>query len=154
MDSMSEFKEIDGVVVKPLKQITDHRGSVLHMLRRDESLFNKFGEIYFSEVSPGAVKAWKQHKQQTQNLAVPMGNIRLVIYDDRPSSSTCGSIATYIVGRPENYCLIHIPPQLWYGVQNLSQQPSLVANCVDQSHDPSEAETIPLDSNQIPYQWK
>tara|TARA_B100000315_G_scaffold232712_1_gene245167 strand:+ start:1070 stop:1525 length:456 start_codon:yes stop_codon:yes gene_type:complete len=151
---MSKFTQIDGVVVKPLKQITGHNGPVLHMLRCDEILFNQFGEVYFSEVNPGAVKAWKQHKQQTQNLAVPMGNLRLVIYDDRPSSSTCGSISTYIVGRPENYDLIHIPPNLWYGFQNLGQQPSLIANCVDQPHDPSETETIPPDSNQIPYRWK
>ena len=151
---MKKFNAIEGVIVKPLKAITDHRGSVLHMLRSSDFFFNKFGEIYFSEVTPGTVKAWKQHKQQTQNLAVPVGNIRLVIYDDQPVSNTCGNVAEYMLGRPENYRLVHIPPMLWYGFQALGNQPALIANCVDQPHDPLEAETISTDSNQIPYQWK
>ena len=151
---MKELLKITGVVVQPLKQIADNRGSVLQMLRNDSSLFKHFGEIYFSEIYPGMVKAWKRHRQQTQNLAVPLGKIRLVIYDDRPTSSTSGKIVEYNVGRPEDYRLIHIPTMLWYGFQCLEDQTSMVANCADQPHEPEEIESLPADSDQIPYQWK
>lgn len=37
---------IEGVVVKDLKQFVDDRGRVMHMVRADDPLFEKFGEIY------------------------------------------------------------------------------------------------------------
>ena len=154
MDSISQSNEIKGVIVKPLRLITDDRGSILHMLRSDSDLFIRFGEVYFSEIHPGIVKAWKRHKKQTQNLTVLLEKIRLVIYDDRPSSSTKGKIVEYNLGRLENYKLVHIPPMLWYGFQALGDRTSLIANCTDHPHDPEELETLPADSNQIPFQWK
>ena len=154
MDSMKNLDEIEGVIIQPLKQIADNRGSVLHMLDNDSSLFKQFGEVYFSEIHSGLVKAWKRHKKQSQNLVVPLGEILLVIYDDRPNSNTHGKTAQYKLGRPENYRLIHIPPMLWYGFQGTGDQTSLIANCTDLSHDPEEIESLSADTSQIQYQWK
>ena len=151
---MTESNEIEGVIVQPLMQIAGNRGSVLHMMRRDSKLFKQFGEVYFSEILSGKVKAWKRHKQQTQNLTVPVNNIRLVIYDNRPSSSTHGKIEEYELGRPDHYCLVHIPPMLWYGFQALGGETALIVNCADQPHDPNDTESLSSDSNEIPYQWK
>ena len=153
MGSLKEVKKIEGVATQPLKEITDSLGSVLHMLRNDSPLFNKFGEIYFSEINPKTIKAWKLHKKITQNIAVPVGRIRLVIYDNRPESSTHRNIAEYQTGRHDNFCLIHIPPMLWYGFQSLDNQKSLIVNCTDLPHDPSESSLLPLDSRKIPFQW-
>ena len=151
---MTELNEIEGVIIQPLMQIAGNRGSVLHVMRRDSKLFKQFGEVYFSEILSGKVKAWKRHKQQTQNLTVPVNNIRLVIYDNRPSSSTHGNIVEYKLGRPDHYRLVHIPPMLWYGFQTFGGETALIANCADQPHDPEETESLPADSNEIPYQWK
>jgi dTDP-4-dehydrorhamnose 3,5-epimerase len=151
---MTESNEIEGVIVQSLKQIAANRGSVLHMMRGDSELFKQFGEVYFSEIHPGKIKAWKRHKKLTQNLTVPFNTIRLVIYDDRSSSSTRGKIVEYELGRPDHYCLVHIPPMLWYGFQTLGDQTALIANCADQPHDPEEKESLPADSIEIPYQWK
>ena len=150
---MKETNNIEGVVVQQLKQIADDRGAVLHMLRCDSPLFENFGEVYFSEINPEIIKAWKLHKKLTQNIAVLIGKVRLVIYDNRPSSSTCKNIAEYKIGRHDNYCLVHIPPMLWYGFQSLDTQTSLIANCTNLAHDPSEAQSMPSDSDEIPYQW-
>ena len=151
---MTELNEIEGVIIQPLMQIAGNRGSVLHMMRRDSKLFKQFGEVYFSEILSGKVKAWKRHKQQTQNLTVPVNNIRLVIYDNRPTSSTHASIAEYELGRPDHYCLVNIPPMLWYGFQALGGETALIVNCADQPHDPNDTESLSSDSNEIPYQWK
>ena len=151
---MNESVEIEGVIIQPLKQIADKRGLVLHMLKNDSNLFNQFGEVYFSEIHSGLIKAWKQHKNQSQNLVVPLGKIRLVIYDDRSNSNTHGRIAEYKLGRPKDYRLIHIPPMLWYGFQEIGDQTSMIANCTDLPHDPEEMESLSTYTNQIPYQWK
>ena len=109
-EAMTNSRAIDGVIATELRQITDERGAVLHMLRSDSPEFTRFGECYFSELLPGAVKAWKRHRAQTQNLAVPVGRVRVAIYDDRPGSSTRGGLRILELGRPDAYLRVRIPP--------------------------------------------
>jgi len=54
---------IEGVIIKPLKQILDERGKVMHMIRSDSDDFKSFGEIYFSCVYPNLIKGWHLHKE-------------------------------------------------------------------------------------------
>ena len=79
---------IDGVLVVPLRRIVDERGMVMHMLRRTDPHFQEFGEIYFSTVRPGVVKAWHLHDRMTLNYVVLKGMIKFVCYDDREGSDT------------------------------------------------------------------
>lgn len=154
MDSSVEKSlTIDGVIVTELRQISDERGAVLHMLRCDAPEFVRFGECYFSEVWPGAIKAWKRHHGQTQELAVPMGRIRMVIYDDRVSSPTRGNLRVLELGRPDAYVRLRIPPDLWYGFTCVSAMPALLVNCTDLPHDPAESDLRPANHPTIPYKW-
>jgi len=145
---------IGGVLLTELRQILDDRGAVLHMLRSDSTEFTEFGECYFSEVFPGVIKAWKRHRYQTQNLAVPVGRILIVIYDDRPNSISCGQVKAIELGRPNDYLRLQIPPGLWYGFSCVSDIPAILANCADIPHDPSESDVLPVDDPRIPYNWK
>jgi dTDP-4-dehydrorhamnose 3,5-epimerase len=138
---MSPTPLIEGLLFTPLQVIADERGAVLHMLRSDAPEFTRFGECYFSEVSPAAIKAWKRHRTQTQNLAVPVGRIRIVVYDDRKVSRTRGQRQAIELGRPDAYARLRIPPCLWYGLIALGTTPALVANCADAPHDPGESES-------------
>lgn len=144
---------IIGVVARELRQIIDDRGAVLHMLRCDAPDFVRFGEAYFSEILPGAVRAWKRHRAQTQNLAVPMGRVRVVIFDDREASDTRGSVDVLELGRPDAYALLTIPPGLWYGFACVGPTPALIANCVDLPHDPAESEAVAANDPTIPHSW-
>ena len=154
MDKMtSSESQIEGVTLTPLRQIGDKRGTVLHMLRSDDPEFSQFGECYFSEVMPGVVKAWKRHNAQTQNLTVPVGRIRLVIFDDREGSASKGQLQVLELGRPDAYVRLCIPPGLWYGFACLSETPALLANCTDWPHDPSEGDGRAEDDPGIPYNW-
>ena len=144
---------INDVLISPLKQFSDERGSVLQMLRCDAPEFIQFGECYFSEILPGAIKAWKRHRAQTQNLAVPVGRIRIVIYDDRQSSPTCGKLQVLELGRPDAYHRLRINSGLWYGFTCISTTPALLANCADIPHDPNDTELLDWDNPTIPYLW-
>lgn len=150
---MTTRASIDGVLVTALRQIVDERGAVLHHMRRDAPEFTAFGECYFSEMVPGAVKAWKRHRKQTQHLAVPIGRVRFVVYDDRESSPTLGELQVVELGRPDDYNRLRIPRGLWYGFTCLSDRPALIANCADRPHDPTDAEMRPEDDPGIPYRW-
>lgn len=144
---------IDGLIITELKQICDERGAVLHMLRIDAPDYNGFGECYFSEIHPGVVKAWKRHRAQTQNFTVPIGRIRVVIYDGRVNSNTAGEIQKIELGRPDAYIRLQIPPGVWYGFSCIGKISALLANIVDQPHDPRECEVCSVDNSEIPYNW-
>jgi dTDP-4-dehydrorhamnose 3,5-epimerase len=143
---------IDGVLISPLKQILDERGKIMHMLRSDDGHFEKFGEIYFSFVYPGVVKAWHLHKKMKLNYAVPYGKIKLVLYDDRKDSPSRGELMELFIG-VENYKLVTVPPMVWNGFKGLGNEISIVANCATLPHDPEEIVRVDPSKNDIPYDW-
>ena len=144
---------VQGVVIQDLRVISDDRGAVLHMMRCDSPLFTRFGEIYFSEVNPGQVKAWKLHAEMTQRFAVPVGRLRFAIFDQRPDSGTFGNVMFVELGRPDAYRLLLIPPGLWYGFGNPAEGPSVLANCADLPHAPAESHQVPATSPGFPSCW-
>lgn len=147
---MSGAPTIAGIAITPLRQITDDRGAVLHMLRADSPDFSRFGECYFSVVNPGAIKAWKRHLRQTQNLAVPMGRARFVFCDRRADSPTQGRIEVLELGRPDSYLRLRIPPLVWYGFTCVGDAPALIANCADMPHEAGESEAVVPESFGVP----
>ena len=146
------MSEIEGVTVTPLRRIADERGAVFHMLREDSEGFERFGEIYFSMVYPGAIKAWHLHKEMTLNYAVPVGMVKLVCHDDREGSSTRATSLELFVGEL-NYALVTIPPLVWNGFKGIGDQPALVANCATIPHRPDEIVRADPFSADIGYDW-
>lgn len=143
---------IEGVHITPLRQITDERGAILHMLRSDAPHFEQFGEIYFSLVYPGVIKGWHIHDRMTLNYAVPVGTIKLVLYDDRQDSGTRGELMEIVTGE-RSYQLVTVPARVWNGFKGVGAVPALVANCATIPHDPQEIHRLdPFDSS-IPYDW-
>ncbi len=145
--------DIDGVLLTPLRQILDERGAVLHMMRTDAPGFLGFGECYFSEIAPGKVKAWKMHTRQTQNLAAPVGRVRLVMVDLRENSCTRGHIMDIELSRPDHYHRVTVPPGIWYGFACVSPHAALLVHCGDLPHDPAESITADLSDSRLPEVW-
>lgn len=144
---------IDGVIVKPLRRIPDERGYIMHMLRANDPEFEKFGEIYFSTVHPGAIKAWHLHKEMTLNYSVVSGMIKLVLYDDRDGSPTKGELQELFIGQ-ENYQLVKIPPYIWNGFKGVGGEMAILANCATLPHDPGEIIRMSPFDESIPYDWE
>jgi dTDP-4-dehydrorhamnose 3,5-epimerase len=142
---------IDGVIVVPLRRIPDERGTILHMLRRDDPHFIEFGEIYFTSIYRGVVKGWHRHREMTLNYACVAGRVKLVMYDDRTDSPTRGRVMERFLG-PDDYSLVVIPPGVWNGMKGMDEV-SLVANCATHPHDPSRTERLDPFSSAIPYDW-
>lgn len=143
---------IEGVLIHTLKQIPDERGKIMHMLRKDDPHFEKFGEIYFSVVYPGVIKGWHLHKEMILNYAVVFGTIKLALYDDRPESHTRGNLMELFVG-DGNYVLVKIPPGVWNGFKGIGTTQAIVANCSSLPHDINEIIRLDPFENHIPYDW-
>jgi dTDP-4-dehydrorhamnose 3,5-epimerase len=144
---------IEGVKITPLKQIKDERGKIMHMLRSDTEVFEKFGEIYFSTVNPGFVKAWHLHKEATLNYACIKGKAKLVMYDDRKDSLTKGEYYELIIS-PEDYFLTTIPPFIWNGFKGLDEHESIIANCLSLPHNEKEMVRKEPSDKFFNYKWE
>ncbi len=143
---------VDGVLVTPLRRFTDPRGTVSLVLSRDDPHYAGFGEVYFSSVRAGVVKAWKRHHRVIVNFACIVGGVRVVLYDDRPSSISRGSIQEVLLG-PDRYGLVTIPPGIWHGFTGLGDTESLLINCATEPNDPGEYDREEPAGSPIPYTW-
>ena len=143
---------IEGVKIHELNRICDERGSIWHMLRSDAKHFEKFGEIYFATIYPGVVKGWHEHTLQTQNYAVVDGMIKLVMYDNRPTSNTFQTLMEVFLG-DENYKLATIPPGVINGYKSITQNRAIVANCSTLPHSPGEMIRHDPHNCFIEYNW-
>ncbi len=144
---------IEGVKLIPKKQILDERGKVMHMLRKDDSEFQQFGEIYFSTVYPGRVKGWHVHDKMTLNYVVVSGLIKMVLFDERENSPTKGELQEIFLGEG-NYALLVIPPGVVNGFKGVGTKEAIVANCATIPHDPGEIRRYDPHQNHIPYSWE
>jgi len=143
---------INGVIINKLKKIHDERGFIMHMMRNDDEIFNKFGEIYFAGAYPGVIKGWHLHKIQEQNYVVINGMIKLVLYDKRSDSSTKGMIMEIFMGDLD-YKIVKIPPKIINGWKCIGTNTAIVANLSDHPHTQGEMERIDPFSKDIPYNW-
>ena len=144
---------IDNIKITPLKIIPNDRGNVMHMLRKDSAIFDKFGEIYFSTIFKDSVKAWHLHRESTLNYACIKGKVRLVLFDGREKSSTKGKYQEIILS-PVNYVLVTIPPNICNGFKNLDNAESIIANCLTIPHNEKEmVRKDPFDKS-FNYNWK
>ncbi len=143
---------IEGVKKVPLRQIQDERGKVMQMLKATDPHFQQFGEVYFSWVNPNIIKAWHKHTKMLMNYAVPIGCIKVVLYDDRQDSSTFKMINEYFMNS-EDYYLLMIPPNVWYGFTSVGGEKAMVVNCTSLPHDPNEIIRISPFDPQISYSW-
>ena len=143
---------IEGVKIIPKKQIIDERGKIMHMMRADDPNFTKFGEIYFSYSHPNTVKAWHLHKKMTVNYVCVVGKIKLVLFDDRPKSSTKGELQEIFL-TTENYSLVSVPPKVWNGFKSVENRFSIIANCSDIPHEAEEMSRKPFDDPYFNYNW-
>ena len=145
---------IEEVKIKKLKAIPDERGRLMEILRSDDEIFQKFGQVYMTTTYPGVIKAWHYHKVQTDNIVVLKGMLKLALYDPREGSSTQGKVDEFFIGE-HNPLLIQIPPQVYHGWKCISQQEAIVVNCPTEPYnykDPDEYR-LPFDTDQIPYDW-
>ena len=145
---------IEGVMIKKLKVIPDERGRLMEILRRDDEMFAGFGQVYMTTANPGVVKGWHYHKKQCDNMTVVKGMMKIVLYDSRENSSTCGKVNEFFVGE-HNPLLVHIPPYVYHGFKCVSIEEAIAVNTPTEVYNYDEPDEFRVDphNNDIPYDW-
>lgn len=145
---------IDGVWVKDLSAIPDERGRLMEILRNDDELFERFGQVYISTTYPGVVKAWHLHRVQHDNFCCVQGMVKVVIFDARDGSPTSGTLNEFVIG-DHNPKLIRVPAGTYHGWKCISQNEAIVINIPTEPYNreaPDEYRAA-WDSPDIPYSW-
>ena len=145
---------IKGVKTKKLKVVPDERGRLMEIMRSDDEVFEKFGQLYMTTNYPGVIKAWHYHKSQIDNVACVKGMIKLVMFDSREGSPTKGEVNELFIG-DNNPMLVRIPNDVYHGWKCISENESVVVNCPTELYDYKDPDEhrLPYDTDKIPYDW-
>lgn len=146
--------KIHDVIIKPLVTHSDDRGYFREILRDDDSLLKHFGQTAITKTYPGVIKAFHWHQDQDDLWYVADGMARVVLYDRRPESSTCGQTQVIYAGE-DNPVLILIPTGIAHGYQVIGHKPVLLFYHVTKSYDPAHPDEmrIAFDDPEINFDW-
>ncbi|RTZ92570.1 MAG: dTDP-4-dehydrorhamnose 3,5-epimerase [Deltaproteobacteria bacterium] len=145
---------IEGVETKRLRVIPDERGRLMEILRSDDPIFSKFGQVYMTTTYPHVVKAWHAHQFQDDHVVAVSGMIKLVLYDPREDSPTHGEIDELFIGE-FNPLLVRIPRKVMHGWKCISETEAMIINVVTEPYNYEHPDEIRIDphDNDIPYRW-
>jgi dTDP-4-dehydrorhamnose 3,5-epimerase len=145
---------IEGVHTKKLICHPDERGRLWEILRSDDEIFERFGQVYVTTAYPGVVKAWHAHARQTDFFTVIAGMAKFVLYDLRDQSSTRGELMEFFLGR-DHLELVTIPPGVYHGFKCVGATEVIALNCPTEpyNHDQPDELRLPVDTDRIPYDW-
>jgi dTDP-4-dehydrorhamnose 3,5-epimerase len=145
---------IAGVEIKELSTHTDERGFFREIIRKTDPFFQEgFGQLSHSCMYPGVAKAWHIHKIQIDWWYVPIGNLKLVLYDMRPESPTRGEFQTILMG--ENYPakVVRIPPGVAHGCKALGGGVTHLFYVTSTTYNPDDEGRIDHNDETIGYDW-
>lgn len=144
---------IHDVRTKALRVLPDERGWLMEILRGDEGIFRRFGQVYVSATYPGVVKAWHYHKRQIDYFACVAGMVKLVLVDTRDDSPTRGAVNEFFIGT-QNPQLVEVPNLVYHGWKCISTEPSLVVNVPTEPYDYEKPDEYRLEPHgTLPYDW-
>ena len=135
---------MDGVILRPLKQIYNPKGDIFHAMKKSDEGFDGFGEAYFSTIYKDDIKGWKKHTIMTLNLIVPIGSIEFVIYDDKTNEFFSIELSQ------NNYKRLTVKAGLWMAFRGMDKN-SMLLNLASIEHDSNEA--VNIDLQEIKYEW-
>jgi dTDP-4-dehydrorhamnose 3,5-epimerase len=146
---------IEGVILKPLVRHSDDRGYFQEILRNDDDILSKFGQMSFSKTYPNVIKAFHYHKKQDDVWFFPVGNAQVVLYDTREDSPTFRKTNTFYLGQ-DNPQIILIPIGVAHGYKVLGNTPAIIIYLTTESYDSESPDEYRIDYDDlyIEYDWE
>jgi dTDP-4-dehydrorhamnose 3,5-epimerase len=146
---------IEGVQIVELRRFHDDGGSMTELGRLADGVHRDLPgfvvrQVNFSEMEPGACKAFHLHQRQTDVWFIPPGSKMLVVLGDvRKGSPTEGNVQRLVLGDVTSR-LVRIPPGVAHGVRNLATARGQIVYFVDVNFDPDPAR---CDEGRIPWDF-
>ena len=156
IQSYGPSPSIEGVQVVELKRFADDGGSMTELARLTDGQAQAFAgftvrQVNYSEVEPGAIKAFHLHQRQTDIWYVPPSDRMLVVLlDVRAGSKTEGTRMRLTLGAGGSR-MVRIPPGVAHGCRALERTHLLYIT--SNVYDPDDEGRIPHDDPAIGYDW-
>ncbi len=145
--------DIEGVVIKELVTHPDERGFFRELIRSTDPFFTEgFAQLSHSLMHPGVSKAWHIHKTQVDWWYVPVGVLKVALYDTRSDSPTKGVLQEIFMGDAHGYSILKIPPGVAHGCKAIGGTAHLIY-VTSNIYDTEEEGRIPYDDPEIGYDW-
>jgi dTDP-4-dehydrorhamnose 3,5-epimerase len=146
---------IEGVKVHEVRSIVTANGVTTELYRPDWGIVaGDVRQALHVALRGGAISAWHQHRSRWDFIFAIGGHLRIVLHDPREDSPTHGQVDVFHVS-PARPSLLAVPPWLWHGVQNLSNDVSSFVNFFDvpYNYDDPDEWRLPQDAEEIPYSF-
>ena len=143
---MKQVRGFTGASFDKCSVFNNPLGNLRHVLISKKNSNLKISEVYFSEINPKSIKAWKFHKTQTQNISVAFGQVRIICVKDNDSYHV---FEVFDLDSSSNHGVLSIPPGIYYALINLSEIVTILFNGTDVIHNSNESYLTPSDSKKF-----
>ena len=144
---------INGVEKKKLVRHKDERGFFQELIRNSDSFFSEgFGQLSYSYMHHGVVKAWHVHKTQIDWWSILKGKIKAVLHDTRGDSPTKSKTEEHIMDSNVDPYILKIPPGVAHGLKVIDG-PAMLVYVTSKTYNPDEEGRIPYNDKSIGYDW-
>lgn len=146
---------LEGVSLYDGKVHVDERGSVCEMFNPDWGWnAEPMTYAYYTTVRPGKVKGWGVHELHEDRYFIVTGELEVVLYDDRPDSSTYRRISKIFLTDQKRQA-INIPARVYHAIHNIGLVDALVCNFPTRIFDRENPDKhrLPIDTDLIPYSF-
>jgi dTDP-4-dehydrorhamnose 3,5-epimerase len=144
---------IEGVELKPLVTHRDERGFFREIARDTEGIVREgWAQVSHSFMHAGVAKAWHLHPTQIDWWYVPVGDLKVALYDTREGSATAGKLLELFLGEHYPEQLLKIPAGVAHGCRAIGG-PAHLIYLTSSVYNPDEEQRLPHDDPAIGYDW-
>jgi len=121
-------REAAPIFVSSLIYADDRGWSLMNQL---QGVMSPQGQMNFSMMYPGVIKAWHRHQEQTDMWIGLTGNLKVGVYCEKTQRKWLSFIGAKRPG------VMIIPPPLWHGVATVGHEPGGLLYYVTHTYDPA-----------------
>ncbi|MEO0999380.1 MAG: dTDP-4-dehydrorhamnose 3,5-epimerase family protein [Pseudomonadota bacterium] len=154
-DGVSVKRLPEGLVSRSAPTHVDDRGSVVEMFDTRWGWHpDPIEFVYCFTIRPGVVKGWGLHQHHEDRYFLLQGELRVVFYDVRPDSPTCGEVSEIYLSRHDSR-IVNVPAYVWHADHNVGSTDAMVVNfpTIQYDHSAPDKIRLPLDTPLIPFSF-
>lgn len=150
------IEPIEGVKIRSATTIADGRGTLCEIFNPAWDFHPApLAYVYQFTIRPGKIKGWHSHRLHDDRIFISRGTVKVVLYDDRPESSTYKKISE-IVRSEHDRTLMVIPAFVFHAHQNIGDEEALFISLPTRAynHLSPDVYRLPIGTDYIPYQFQ
>lgn len=147
---------IHGVVIRNAVTLADDRGTLCEILNPAWGVHPApFTYVYQFTIRPGKIKGWHVHHQHDDRIFISQGEVKVVLFDDRPDSPTYRMV-NEIHRTDRHRSVMVIPAHVFHAHQNIGGTDALMVSMPTRAYDHADPDVfrLPIENDYIPYRFE